>query len=83
MKLQNEYATVKKAFTNNMEKIKEYAPRLKTSGQYQNFETRLTFDCLRAFVGTATMCEWYGKYECNDKHIETLGKAVLKELKII
>lgn len=83
MKLQKEFETVKKAFADNLEKIKEYAPKLKASGQYNDFEKRLTFDCLRAFVGSATMCDWYEKYNCNDNHIYTLGKNVLKELKVI
>ena len=83
MKLQKEFETVKKVFADNLEKIKEYAPKLKASGQYNDFEKRLTFDCLRAFVGSSTMCEWYEKYNCNDNHIYTLGKNVLKELKVI
>lgn len=83
MKLKNELDFVKKQFADNLEKIKEYAPVLKASGQYQDFEKRLTFDCLRAFVGTSTMCEWYEKYNCNDSHIYTLGKNALKELNII
>lgn len=83
MKLQNEFETVKKKFTDNLEKIKDYAPRLKASGEYNDFERRLTFDCLRAFIGTQTMCEWYDKYECNDNHIYTLGKKALKELNVI
>lgn len=83
MKLQNEFETVKKRFTDNLEKIKDYASRLKASGEYNDFEKRLTFDCLRAFIGTQTMCEWYDKYECNDNHIYTLGKKALKELNVI
>ena len=83
MKLQKEFDTVKKAFTENLERIKKYAPALKESGEYNDLEKRLTFDCLRAFIGSETMCEWYDKYNCNDNHIYTLGKSVLKELNII
>lgn len=83
MKLQKEFETVMKAFADNVEKIKEYAPRLKESKNYNDFEKRLTFDCLRAFVGTVTMCEWYDKYDCDDNHIYTLGRKALKELKVI
>lgn len=83
MKLQNELAFVKGKFTENLDKIKAYAPKLKASGQYQDFEKRLTFDCLRAFVGSETMCDWYDKYDCHDNHIYTLGKTALKELKVI
>lgn len=83
MKLKDEKDFVKNKFAENLEKIKEYAPALKASGNYNDFEKRLTFDCLRAFVGTSTMCEWYEKYNCNDAHIFTLGKNVLKELEVI
>lgn len=83
MKLKKEFNYVYGVFEKNIDKIKEYAPKLKASGEYDNFEKRLTFDCLRAFVGTNTMCEWYSKYDCNDGHIFTLGKAVLKDLKVL
>lgn len=83
MKLQNEFDFVKGQFAKNAEKIRDYASKLKASGNYQDFEKRLTFDCLRAFVGVATMCDWYEKYNCNDSHIYTVGRKALKELEII
>lgn len=83
MKLKKEFNFVYGVFEQNIDKIREYAPELKASGDYKDFEKRLTFDCMRAFVGTETMCDWYKKYDCNDGHIYTLGKIVLKELKVI
>ena len=83
MKLQSEYNYIKNQFNNNIAKIKEYAPKLKESKQYNDFNTRLCWDCLRAFIGTKTLCEWYEKYNCNDKHITTAGIKALKELNII
>lgn len=83
MKLKKEFNFVYGVFKENLDKIKDYAPKLKASGEYDNFEKRLTFDCMRAFVGTEKMCEWYKKYDCNDGHIFTLGKTALKELKVI
>lgn len=83
MKLQAEYNYIKKQFEDNVEKIKDYAPKLKASGNYKDFEIRLTWDCIRAFVGTGTVCLWYEKYNCNDTHITTVGKKVLKDLGII
>jgi hypothetical protein len=83
MKLKNEYEFVKSVFTNNLDKINNYAPKLKDSCNYQNFEKRLTFDCLYAFIGTNIICDWYTKYNCNDSHVLTLGKTVLKDLKVI
>lgn len=83
MKLQAEYNYIKQQFKDNVEKIKDYAPKLKASGNYKDFEIRLTWDCIRAFVGTGTVCLWYEKYNCNDTHITTVGKKVLKELGVI
>ena len=83
MKLQNEYETVKNAFSKEFDRIKKYARELKESGDYNDFERRLTFDCLRAFIGVKTMCNWYYKYDCNDNHIYTLGRKALKEIGII
>ena len=83
MKLQNEYENVRKQFENNLDTIKDYAPKLKASGNYKDYEVRLAHDCLRAFIGTSTLCLWYDKYNCHDTHMTTLGKKVLKDLNII
>ena len=83
MKLQKELSFVKDQFQNNLDKIKEYAPKLKASGQYKDFEVRLVWDCIRAFVGSGTVCLWYDKYNCNDSHVFTVGKKALQELGII
>ena len=83
MKLQNEYEFIKNQFENNLTKINEYAPKLKQSNNYKDYDTRLIWDCLRAFIGSNTICNWYGKYDCNDKHITTVGKKVLKDLGVI
>lgn len=55
-----------------------YAANLKKSGAYDDFETRLAWDCLRATISTETVCDWYRKYECTDDHITTLVKKALK-----
>lgn len=83
MKLQKELGYVKTQFQNNLGAIKDYAPKLKASGNFKDYETRLTWDCLYAFVGSGTICLWYEKYDCNDTHITTVGKKALKELGII
>ena len=80
MKLKNEYDFIKAQFQSHLEEIKAYAPKLKASGNYKDFEVRLTWDCIRAFVGSGTVCLWYDKYDCNDAHITTVGKKALKEL---
>ena len=83
MKLQKEFEFVKAQFQNHLEDIKNYAPKLKESGQYKDFEVRLVWDCIRAFVGSGTVCLWYEKYNCNDSHITTIGKKALKELGVL
>lgn len=83
MKLQAEFENIKKVFSLNINKIKEYAPCLKASGDYKDFETRLTWECLHAFVGCTTICKWYEQYNCNNTHITTVGKRALKELGVI
>jgi hypothetical protein len=83
MKLKNEYEYIYTQFQNHLEEIKEYAIQLKASGQYKDFEVRLTWDCIRAFVGSGTVCLWYDRYDCNDSHITTVGKKALKELGVL
>lgn len=58
--------------------LETYAANLKKSGAYDDFETRLAWDCLRSTVPSSTICEWYEKYGCTDNHITTLAKTALK-----
>lgn len=83
MKLKAELDGVQAVFQKNIDQIKAYAPRLKASGRYKVFENRLAWDCLRAFVGTEVLCSWYDKYGCTDTHIESVGRAALKNLGVI
>lgn len=70
--------------------IKKYAPVLKEHGEYQNFETRLAFDCFNKLVrGNAHSKYWDKTVEftrnedLNDRHLETGIKKALKELNIL
>ena len=80
MKFKNELNNTIKEF----KKIKHLIPKqveyLEQEGKCKDLETRLAWDCLRATVGTATICKWYDQYNCNDKHITTLAKRALKEV---
>ena len=62
------------------EKVKAYAAQVKESGDYRNFETRITNDILAACVPVGVRCDWYGKYNCNDTHITTLAKSCVNEV---
>lgn len=77
MKLANELDFVVERFK-KIHGLEAYAEKLKKSGDYHDFETRLAWDCLRVAVGTTTICEWYTKYDCTDAHITTLAKKALQ-----
>jgi len=77
MKLQPELDFVVEKFK-QIKNLEEYAAQLKKCGDYNDFETRLAWDCLRATIPTETICSWYDKYDCHDNHITTLAKTALK-----
>ena len=77
MKLAPELGLVVEKFK-QIRNLESYAEELKKSGNYNDFETRLAWDCLRLTVPSSTICEWYEKYNCNDTHITTLAKTALK-----
>lgn len=77
MKLQPELDFVVEKFK-QIKTLEDYAAILKASGNYDEFETRLAWDCLRATVPVEVRCSWYEKYGCNDDHITTLVKKALK-----
>lgn len=77
MKLAQELDYVVEKFR-QIRNLEDYATNLKASGDYNNFETRLSWDCLRATVPSSVICSWYEKYECTDAHITTLAKKALK-----
>lgn len=83
MKLKNELPTIRAAFEPHAQRIKQYAEKLRANGQYKDFETRLAWECLHAFIGTEGICNWYEKYNCSDNHITTAARAVLRELNIL
>lgn len=77
MKLEAELDFVVQKFK-QLHNLEEYAATLKAKGGYNDFETRLAWDCLHATVPSSVICEWYDKYDCNDSHITTLVKKALK-----
>jgi hypothetical protein len=79
MKLQAEYNYVVERFK-KINNLPAYAEQLKASGEYQVFENRLAWDCLRSAVGVETICDWYDKYNCTDEHIQTLALKALKQV---
>lgn len=82
MKLKNEIPFIRERFA-QIQNLPEYAENLKAKGNYKNFETRLAWDCIHATISSEIICDWYYKYGCNDDHITTVAKAILKEMKIL
>lgn len=78
MKLKAVFGEVSGRMERIAPRIPAYAEALKAEGDYRDFETRLAWDCLRAVVPVAEICEWYDKYGCDDSHITTLAKACLR-----
>jgi len=77
MKLAPELDFVVEKFK-QIKNLDNYAAILEEVGGFNNFETRLAWDCLHATIPSSTVCEWYEKYDCNDNHITTLVKTALK-----
>lgn len=77
MKLANELNFVIERFK-SITNLDNYAIILEERGGFNNFETRLAWDCLHATVPSSTICEWYDKYNCTDDHITTLIKKALQ-----
>lgn len=63
--------------------LQEYANELKASKEYKDFETRLSWDVIRAACGVSYLCDLYDKYGANDSHISTLAKKAIKCLNLV
>ena len=84
MKMQGEYEKVKSKISSlNMDAVAEYKKHLIATGEYTDFNTRFSWDLLRAAIGTSAIVGWYDTYKCNDSHITTLAIKVCKDLKLI
>lgn len=79
MKLKNEIPFIREKFS-KLTNLPEYAKELKANGNYKDFGTRLAWDCIHATIPSEIICNWYKQYDCNDDHITTVAKAVLKEM---
>lgn len=82
MKLKNELRYIRERFS-LITNLSEYAANLKANGDYQDFGTRLAWDCIRATIPSEIVCGWYDKYNCNDSHITTVAKVALREIGVL
>ena len=82
MKLKSEIPFIRESFS-KIKNLQEYAVSLKANGNYKDFGTRLAWDCIHATIPSEIVCGWYDKYSCNDNHITTAAKAVLREMGVL
>lgn len=80
MKLAAELDHVVAQYRPHRDVIERYADDLKRQGGYDDFETRLAWDCFVAIMGTNYICGLYDRYGCTDAHITTLAKRALQQL---
>lgn len=81
MKLDNLYNDVANKVVRNIseQNLIEYIHNVKTSGNYKDLTTRIVNDVKYATCSPAIICSWYDEYNCNDTHITTLFKKVVRE----
>lgn len=79
----NTYNKFLKAFEDNQQNIMDYIPKLKEAANFKDFNTRLAWDCINAFIGTTFICGLYCHTPLNDVHITTGAIKALKQLNLI
>lgn len=65
-----------------LEKLKQHILAVKQAHEYKKLNVRIAMDIMYWRVGSSRMCQWYGKYNCNDEHITTLALRCLKDSKL-
>ena len=63
--------------------FQRYGKRLREEGEYKDYETRFAWDVLRKVVTTFEICDWYDKYDCNDRHITALAIAACRKAGVL
>lgn len=80
MKLKNELPEMIERFSKFKDIVLEHAKKVKLSGEYKDFETRVTWDCVRAAYKSGEVCDLYKKYDCHDSHIDTIARIALRSI---
>lgn len=81
MKLQNEYEYATNMAVGKVtdEELYNHVKRVVEQGKYNHLDVRIAHDLKFATMPSSTVCEWYDKYDCNDDHITTLYRRIIKE----
>lgn len=63
--------------------FQQYGAKLREKGGYKDYETRFAWDVLRKVVTTFEICEWYDRYDCDDRHITSLAIAACRKAGVL
>jgi hypothetical protein len=81
MKLNKIYNKVVARVTERIpeENLLDYIEVVQKEGNYKNLTVRTVNDIKNAIFSSQEICSWYDEYNCNDNHITTLFKKVVRE----
>lgn len=81
MKLKSEYEYAVNMATSKFtdEELYQHVLRVIKNGRYNHLDVRIAHDLKYATMPSSIICKWYDKYNCNDDHITTLYKKVIKD----
>ena len=80
MKLKAIYDEAEKRVVSRLEEavLIEHIEALVKSGKYKDLTIRIPWDIINAGFSAREVCSWYEKYDCNDNHITTLFRQIIK-----
>jgi hypothetical protein len=61
------------------ENLIDYIKEIETTGRYNNLTVRVVNDIKNILFSPKEVCSWYDEYNCNDNHVTTLFKKVVRE----
>ena len=81
MKLNGIYKDVANRVTTGIteDRLIDYINTIVEGNNYKNLSTRVASGVQMVTFSPAEICDWYDKYNCNDSHITTLFKKVIRE----
>ena len=78
MKLQAEYQNIVENLYLTDDDLYKYTLNCLLTNKYKKPIVGIAHDLKYAVMTPSEVCEWYDKYNCNDDHITTLFKNVIK-----
>lgn len=81
MKLDKIYNKVVEKVTSNVKEgsLIDYIKNIEATGRYNNLTVRVVNDIKSILFSPQEICSWYDEYHCNDNHVTTLFKKVIRE----